>query len=255
MVSIACLRRRKPTFEVNKQCAIYQLPDDQDPEWEHREWWSNSVQFGYNEAANKGDFTGRPYNRIDTLFLPTQMSFQGPCSSTSSAELSGSDLISHPVSKETIAPNELDLFGRDWLCWWKDGPGHNKDWRSSRYLKVMSKAKREKYQLSSLGRRSYLNSSKATNYHLAITQFPPHIGVPKDTLRQKPTFCQGHSSYLKPKSSWQAMNEVGLNKKTIFLPKSGARCEPWMTNPIDSLDIEEARTPEDRISADSKVSK
>ena len=183
------------------------------------------------------------------------MSFQGPCGSTSSAELSGSDLTSHAVSKETIAPGELDLFGRDWIRRWKDGPGHNKDWRSSRYLKSMRKGERAKYQLSSLGRRSCLNPSKATNYYLAIIQFPPHIAVPKDMLRQKSTSCQGHSSYLKPKSSWQAMNEMGLNKKTSFLPKSRARCEPWMTNPIDPLDIEEARRPKDRFSAESEVSK
>ena len=50
------------------------------------------------------------------------------------------------------------------------------------------------------------------------------------------------------------MNEVGP-KKTTFLPKSRARCEPWMTNPIDSLDIEEAQRPKDRFSDDSEVSK
>ena len=250
------LRKKRTTFEVKKRCAIYQLPDDQDPEWEHREWWSNNVRSGYNEAANKGDFTGRPYNRIDTLFLPTQMSFQGPCGSMSSAELSGSDLTSHSVSKETIAPDELDLFGRDWICWWKDGPGHNKGWRSSRYLKIMSKGKRAKYQLSSLGRRSsltYVNASKATKTYLAITQFSSHIAVPKDMLRQKPTFCQGHSSY-QPESSWQAMNEAGL-ENTILLPSSRARCEPWMTKSIDLLDIEEAWTPKDSFSANSEVSK
>lgn len=133
--------------------------------------------------------------------------------------------------------------------------GRNKDWKSSRYQKSMRKRERAKFQVSSAGRRSYLDPSKATNCYLAITHSPPHITVPKDMLRQKSTSWHGHSSCLKPKSSWQATNEMGLNKKTIFLPKSRARCKPWMTDPTDSLDIEEVQRQDDRFSADLEVSK
>ena len=244
------------TFGLNvRQRAIYQPTNNQHSGKERREKWSKNVRFRYNEAASKGVFTERPDNQIDTLFSPKKISSQGPCGSTSSAEIRESILLSHSVSEETIALNELDFFGRDWIRRWKDGPGRNKDWKSSCYLKSMRKRGQAKFQVSSLGRRSNMDPSKATNYYLAIAHSPSHIAVPKDMLRQKSTFCQGRSSYLKPKSSWQAMNEVGLNKKTVFLSKSCARCEPWMTDPIDSLDIEKFWRPEDRFSADPEDSK
>ena len=244
------------TFGLNvRQRAIYQPTNHQHSGMEHREKWSKNMQFRYNEAASKGVFTERPDNQIGTLFVLKKILSQGPCSSTSSAEISGSNLLSHSVSEETVAPNELDLFGRDWIRRWKDGPGRNKDWKSSCYLTSMRKRGQAKFQVSSLGSRSNLDPSKATNYYLAITHSPSHIAVPKDMLRQKSTSCQGHLSCLKPKSSWQAMNEVGLNKKTISLPKSRARCEPWMTDPVDSWDIEEARRLQDRFSAEPEVSK
>lgn len=256
------LRTLKITYEVGEQYVIHQLSDYQDseldPEWKHRGWWNDSVRLVYDEAANNGDFPRRPYNRIDTLFLPKKMPFGGPCGSTSSAELGASDLPSHSFSREIIAPNEIDLYGRDRMSWWKDGPGRNKDWRSCRYLKAMSKGKWAKYRLSSLGCRSpfsYLIASKETKHYPAITHFSPHAAIPKDMLRQKPTSRQGHSSCLNPKFSWQAMKKVGLTKKTIFSPKSRARCEPWMTKPIDMLDIEEARMPKLRFSANSEVSR
>ena len=243
-------------FGLNvRQRATYQPTNDQHPRKGRCEKWSNNLRSCDNESSSKGTFTGRLDNPIESLFFPKKMSFQGPYNSKSRAEIGDSDLLSHSGSKETIAPSELDLFGRDYIRRWKDGPGRNKDRRSSRYLKSMRKGERAKYQLSSPGRRSYLIPSKVTNGYLAITQFPPYIAVPKDMLRQKSTSCQGHSSYLRPKSSWQAMNEAGLNKKTSFLRKSHARCEPSMTGPIDSLDIEEARKSHDRLSADSEVSK
>ena len=236
------------------QRAICGLTNDQHPRKGRREKWSNNVRLWHDEAASKGVFTGGLDNQIDTLFFK-KVPFLGPCGSTSSTEIGGSALSSHSIGEASIAPNKLDHLGRDWIRRWKDGPGHNKDWRSSRYLKSMRKGERAKYQLSSLGRGSYLNPSKATNYYLAITQFPPHIAVPKDMLRQKSISCQGHSSCLKPKSSWQAMNEMGLNKKTTFLRKTRARCEPWMASPIDSLDIEDAWRPKDRLSSESEISK
>ena len=214
-----------------------------------------SMHIWHAEAACKGAPTGRLYSRIDTLFFRQKMSFQSPCGSTSGAEVGGSEFLSHPVSEETIAPGELDHFGRNWIRRWKDGPGRNKDWRSNRYLKPMRKGEWAKYQLSSLGRRSCSKRSKATNHHLSNTPFPPNIAVPKDMLRHKSTSCKGHGSYLKPKTSWQAMNEVGLNRKINFLSKSRARCEPWMTDLTDSLDIEEARRLKDRFSADQEIPK
>lgn len=244
------------SFGLNvRQRAIFQPTNDQSSRKERREKWSNHVWFCDNESSSKGIFTWRLDNQVDTIFFPEKMSFQGPYNSRSSTEIGDSDLLSHSISKSTIAPGELDLFGRDRVRRWKDGPGHNKDWRSSRYLKSMRKGERAKYQLSSLGRRSYSNPSKATNNYLAITQFPPHIAIPKDMLRQKSACCQGHSSYLRPKSSWQAMNEAGLNKKTNFLRKSRAGCQPSMTGPIDLLDIEEDWKSNDRFSAGSEVSK
>ena len=183
------------------------------------------------------------------------MSFHGPCGGTSGAEIGGSAPLSHSIGEESTALNRLDLFGRDWIRRWKDGPGHNKDWRPSRFLKSMRKGEQAKYQLSSLGCKSHLNPSKATNHYLAITQFPSYIAVPKDMLRQKSTSCHGHSSYLKPKSSWRAMYEMGLNQKIILLPKSRARSKPWITDATDSFDIEEARRPRDGFNAESEVSK
>ena len=244
------------TFGLSvSQHDVCQPTKDQHSGKGHREKWTNNVRFGYHEAASKGVFTVRLDKQINTIFLPKKMSFQGSCSSTSNSKIGGFDSLSHSVSEETIASGELDLFGRDWIRRWKDGPGHSKDWRSSRYLKSVRKGERAKYQLSSLARRSCLDSFKATNHYPAISQSQPHIAVPRDMLRQKSTSCQGHSSCLKSKSSWQAMNEVGLDKKTIFLPKSRARCEPWMTNAINSLDIEEARRPKDIFSAESQVFK
>lgn len=163
----------------------------------------------YNEAASKGVLAGRVDNQFDTLFFLKITSSQGPCSSTSSAETTGSNLLNHSVGEETIAPNELDLFGRDWIHRWKDGPGRNKEWRASRYLKSLRKGERAKCQLLPSERRSpprYLYRSKAASHHLAITHSPPHIAVPKDMLRQKSTSCQSHSSCLKPKSPWRATN-------------------------------------------------
>ncbi|KAK0509952.1 hypothetical protein JMJ35_007346 [Cladonia borealis] len=244
----------KNVVNVERKSVIYQLPDGQDPEWEHRGWWSKLVRLGYNEVANKSDFTRRPYNRVDTLFLPKRKSFGASGGSTFSTEIVGSGLTSHFVSEGIIVPNGLDLFGREWIRRWKDGPGRNKDWRSSRYLKPMKEGEGAKYQLSSLGRRSYLNLSQATNYYLGITRIPPHIAVPKEMLRQKSTSCHGHSSYLKPKSSWRAMYEMGLNQKIILLPKSRARSKPWITDATDLFDIEEARRPRDGFNAESEVS-
>ena len=243
-------------IDINRRgCPVGWESPEMVPRKGRREKWSNNVRLWHDEAASKGASTGRLYSRIDTLFFPQKMSFQSPCGSTSSAEVGGSELLSHPVSDETIAPGELDHFGRNWIRRWKDGPGRNKDWRSNCYLKPMRKGEWAKYQLSSLGRRSCLKRSKATNHHLANTPSPPQIAVPKDMLRQKSTSWQGHRSYLEPKSSWQAMSEVGLNKKTNFLPKSRARCEPWTTDLIDSLDNEEARRPKDRFSANPEISK
>ena len=151
-------------------------------------------------------------------------------------------------------PNGLDLFGREWIRRWKDGPGRNKDWRSSRYLKSVKEGEGAKYQLSSLGRRSYLNLSQATKIYLGTTRILPNIAVPKNMMRQKSNSCQVHSSNFKPKSSWQAMNKVDFKKKTMFPPKSHARCKPWITDAIDSFDIEEARRPRDEFNTESEVS-
>ena len=239
------------SFGLNvRQSAIYQPTNDQHSRKGRCEKCSNNVRF-----CGKGIITGRLDIQVDTLFFPEKMSFQGPYNSKSSVEIVKSDSLSHRVSKETIAPSELDLFGRDRIRRWKDGPGHNRDWRSSRFLKSMRKGEQAKYQLSSLGCKSHLNPSKATNHYLAITQFPSYIAVPKDMLRQKSTSCQGHSSYLKPKSSWRAMYEMGLNQKIILLPKSRARSKPWITDATDSFDIEEARSPRDGFNAESEVSK
>ena len=247
------------TFGLNmRQHAIYQPTNDQYSGKEHPEKWSRIVRFCYNKGASKGVFTGRVDNQIETLFFLKKMSFQGPCGSTSSTEIRESNSLSHSVSEETVEPNELDHFGCDWIRRWKAGPGRNKDWRSSRYLKSLRKAEQGKYQLLPLGGRSsprYLYRSKAASHHLAITHSPPHIAVPKNMLRQKSTSCQGHSSILKPKSAWQAKNEMGLNKKTIHIPKSPARCKPRMTDSINSLDIEEAQRLEGRFSAEPEVFK
>ena len=243
-------------FGLNvRQRGIYQSTSDQHSRKGQCEKWSNNVRFCYKGFSSKGIFTGRLDIQVDIHLFPKKMSFRTPYNSKSSAEIGESDLLSHCVSKETVAPGGPDLVGRNWIRWWKIGPGRGKDWRSSRYLKSMRKGEWAKHQLSSLGRRSRLIPSKAANYYLAIAQAPSHIAVPKDMLRQKSRSCQRHSSYLRPKSSWQAMNEAGLNKKTNFLRKSRARCEPPMTGPMDSLDIEEARRPNDTISADSEVSK
>ena len=248
------------------------LTNDQYLGTEHRERFSNSVRFCYNQAADKGVFTGKLYNQIDLCFLPEQMLSQGLYGSTPNAEISGSDFTSHSVSKtmvdpivmieetktEPIATDKLDLLGRDRMYWWKNGPGHNKDWRPCRYVKSVRKGERAKYQLLPSERRSsliYLYPSKAASHHLAITQSPHHIAVPKGMLRQKPPLCQGNSSNVRPKSSWEAVNEVALNKKTIVSPKSRARWKPWMTNPIDLMHIEEAWTPDDRVIANSEISK
>lgn len=111
------------TFVLNvRQHAIYQPTNDQHSGKEHREKWSKNVRLRYNEAVRKGVFTERPDNQIDTLFLLKKTLSQGPCGSTSSAEIRGSNLLSHSVSEETVAPNGLDLFGRDWIRRWKDGP-------------------------------------------------------------------------------------------------------------------------------------
>ena len=247
------------TFGSNiRQRSMYQPTNDQDSEKERREKWTKIVRFYYNEAASKGILAGRVDNQIDTLFFLKITSSQGACGSTSSAETTGSNLLNHSVGEESNAPSDLDLFGRDWIHRWKDGAGHNKDWRSSRYLKYSRKGERAKYQLLSPGRRSSprnLNRSKAASHHLAITHSAPHIEVPRDMLKQKSTSCQGHPACFKPKSTSQAMNKVGLNKKTKCSVKSSARCEPWMTDPIDSLDIEESCRSEDRFNADSEASK
>ena len=237
------------------QRAIYQSTNDQHSVKEHRKKWSKNLRFCYNEAASKRAFTGRPDNQIHTVFFPKEMSSPGPCGSTSGAEIGGSNLLSQSVSDEIVAPNEVGVFSRKLVDRWKGGPGRSKDWRSSRSLKSMRKGQQAKFQLSSSKRRLYLNPSKATNCCLAITHLPPHIEVPKDMLRQKSTSCQGHSSCLKPKSSWRATNQMGLNKKTFPLPKSRVRCEQWMTDPIDSLDIEESWRTEDRFNADPERSK
>ena len=238
-----------------RQRTIYQPTNDQHSVKEHRKKWSQNLRFCYNEAASKRAFTRRPDNQIHTLFFPRKMSSPGPCGSTSGAEIGGSKLLSQSVSDEIVAPNEVGVFSRKSIGRWKDGPGRSKDWRSSRSLKSMRTGERAKFQLSSLKRRSYLNPSKATNCYLAITHLPPHIEVPKDMLKQKSTSCQGHASCLKPKSTWQATNQMGLNKKTFPLPKSRVRCEQWMTDPIDSLDIEESWRTEDRFNADPELSK
>ena len=236
------------------QRAIYQSINDQHSVKEHRKKWSKNLRFCYNEAASKRAFTGRPDNQIHTVFFPKEMSSPGPCGSTSGAEIGGSNLLSQSVSDEIVAPSAVGVFSRKLVGRWKDGPGRSKDWRSSRSLNSMRKGQQAKFQLSSLKRRSYLNPSKATNCYLAITHLPPHIEVPRDMLKQKSTSCQGRSSCLRPKSTWQVMNQGGLNKKTKCLVKSSARCEPWMTDPVDSLDIEESWRSEDRFNADPEVS-
>ena len=236
---------------------IYQPTNDQDSEKEHREKWTQIVRFCYSEAAGNGVLAGRVDKQIDALFLK-KTSSQNPCNSTSSTKITGSNLLNHSIGEETVAPNELDLFGRDWIHRWKDGAGHNKDWRPTRYMKCLRKGERAKGQLLPSGRRSSprnLYRSKAASHHLAITHSAPHIAVPKDMLRQKSTSCQGHSSCLKPKSTWQAMNDVGLNTKTKFSVKSSTRCEPWMNDPIDSLDAEESWRSEDRFNTNPEVSK
>ena len=241
-----------------RQRSLYQPINDQDSGKERREKWTQIVRFYSNEAASKGVLAGSVDNQIDTLFLLKITSSQGPCGSTSSAETTGSNLLNHSIGEVTVAPNELDLFGRDWIHRWKDGAGRNKDWRSTRYLKCLRKGERAKCQLLPSGRRSSPRNwyrSKAASHHLAITHSAPHIAVPKDMLRQKSTSCQGHSSCLKPKSTWQAMNDVGLNTKTKFAVKSSTRCEPWMNDPMDSLDAEESWMSEDRFNTNPEISK
>ena len=241
------------SFGLNvRQRAIYQPTNNEHSKARRFEKWSNNLRPCDDESSSKGIFTGRINKLVDSRFFSKKVSFQGPYDSKSSAEIGELDLLSLSGSKETIT---LDIFGRDYIRWWKDGPGSSKDWRTSRYLKSPRKGEQEKYQFPSLRHRSYVIPSRVTNDYPVITQFPPYIVVPKDMLRQKSTSCQGHSSYLKPKSSWRAMYEMGLNQKTILPPKSRARCKPWITNAIDSFDIEEAWRPRDEFNAELEVSK